>query len=180
MPVWIALLRGINVGGHRKVPMAELKALAEALGLDDARTYVQSGNLVFRSSEQTRAAIESRLADALAERFGFDVGVVARTLSDWEGVITANPFPEAANAPKTLHASFLARPADAGATGRLNGYSREDERFEIVGDTLYLLTPSGIGRSKFAAAAERLLGVPATARNWNSVRKIAEMALIIA
>jgi len=178
--VWIALLRGINVGGHRKVRMAELRALAETLGLEEARTYVQSGNLVFRSSERARAAIEARLAGALAERFGFDVGVVARTLSDWEGAITANPFPEAASAPKTLHAFFLARPADAGANGRLNEYSRTDERFEIVGDTLYLLTPSGIGRSKFAAAAERLVGVPATARNWNSVLNIAEMARAIA
>jgi len=174
--VWIALLRGINVGGHRKMPMADLRKLAGEIGLEDPATYLQSGNLVFRSPEEKRPAIEAPLAGAVTRRFGFDVDIVARSLPDWEKAIAANPFPEAAGQPKTLHASFLARPAEAGAHERLAAFPRQDERFEIVGDTLYLLTPSGIGRSKFAAAAERLLGAPATARNWNSVLRIAELA----
>lgn len=176
MTVWIALLRGINVGGHRKVPMAELKAMADELGLEDAVTYVQSGNLVFRASEADRAAVEARVADGIAKRFGFTVDVVARDLADWEAAIAANPFPEAAARPKTLHASFLAGPPDAAASERLAACPKDDEAFAIVGDVLYLLTPSGIGRSKFAAAAERRLGIPATARNWNSVLRIAELA----
>lgn len=175
MTVWIALLRGINVGRHRKLPMAALKALAGDLGLYKAVTHVQSGNLVFSSPEKERRAVEALLSREIEGRFGFDVGVIARSAAEWDAAIAANPFPQAAGQPKTLHAFFLAYPADAGATGRLAAYPRADEQFAIVGETLYLLTPSGIGRSKFGAAVERLLGVPATARNWNSVLKISEL-----
>lgn len=176
MTAWIALLRGINVGGHRKVPMAEFKAMADELGLRNAATYVQSGNLIFNSPAESRADIEALIARGISGRFGFEADVIARNLAEWEAVIAANPFPEAALKPKTLHAVFLGTPTDSDAAERLAALPRDDEEFKIAGDTLYLLTPSGIGRSKFAAAAGRHVGVPATARNWNSVLKIADLA----
>lgn len=180
MTVWIALLRGVNVGGHRKVPMPELRAVAEAEGFVGVATHVQSGNLVMRAGEADRDGVERRLEAAIARHFGFKVAVVARDRTEWQAVVRANPFANAAAVPKMLHAFILAGPADAGAKARLDARQRADEEYELIGETLYLFTPSGIGRSKFAASVERLLAVPATARNWSTVLKLHEMAQALA
>jgi len=176
MAVFVALLRGINVGGHRKVPMADLRETVEAAGFGAPATYVQSGNLVMKAARGDGRAVEKTLAKAIADRFGFEVPVVARDLEQWQRIVRENPFEDAVQKPATLHAFILSRPAAREAEGKLAERERADEDYRLAGDVLYLSTPSGLGRSKFAASVERLLGVPATARNWNTMLKLEAMA----
>ena len=174
--VWIALLRGINVGGHRRIAMADLRALAAMAGYERPRTHLQSGNLVFQADLDAEGAVEDGLTSAIAARLRLDVTVMARTQECWQALVSDNPFPEAATKPKTLHAFLFHRAVEADAAAGLSRLARADERYGIVGRTLYLHAPSGIGRSKFAASVERALGVPVTARNWSTVSALAELA----
>ena len=168
--VQIALLRGINVGGRGKLPMAELRDILTALGARDATTYIQSGNAVFRGR---LAAIQ--IAGAIEAAHGFQPQVVVLTRDALNAAIAANPFRCAEATPKALHFFFLAAPAapDAGA---LDALRAADEDWRLLGRVFYLHAPSGIGRSKLAERAERLLGVAVTARNWNTVARLADLA----
>lgn len=176
MPTWIVLLRGVNVGGKNKLPMKAFAADLEAIGCQDVQTYIQSGNAVFRSSQSSAGRLQLAIADRVESEHGFRPGVQALTVSQLNDTIAANPFPEAVADPKTLHAYFLAakpKAADTDGIARLQGLT---ERSKTVGRVFYLHAPDGVGRSKLAARAERLLGVDATARNWRTVLAIAELA----
>jgi uncharacterized protein (DUF1697 family) len=178
---YLALLRGINVGGHNKVAMADLRDLATALGLADATTYIQSGNLLFSSAEADTAELADMLESEIASRLGVRPAVVVLSRGDLKQVIADNPYTGETN-PKCLHAVF--RRDEVGADGvaavaaavqraRDTG-SRDDAT--IVGRTLFLHTPDGFGRSELAA---RLSGAKAqaagTARNWATVTKLMGM-----
>jgi uncharacterized protein (DUF1697 family) len=164
------------VGGSNLLPMKELVALLERLGLENVKTYIQSGNVVFRSAETDAARLAGRISAAIQEGHGFEPHVLVLELQELERVAASNPFPEAEAEPKTLHVNFLAAaPADPDLKA-LEGLKSESERFSLQGNVFYLHAPDGIGRSKLAANVERLLGVPATARNWRTVSKILELA----
>lgn len=176
---WVALLRGINVGGAKKVPMARLRELLSDLGYDDVSTYVQSGNAVFDAAETDARTVAQQIERAIEAEFGFGSRITLRTREEWAAVVAANPFPDAVAEPKTLHVVFLSEPVPP---GRLDGVDRaafEPERFELRERELYLWLPDGIGRSKLAATlTERRLGdgVTATARNWRTVATLLELA----
>jgi uncharacterized protein (DUF1697 family) len=176
MDTWIALLRGINVGGRNILPMAELVADLESLDLRDVKTYIQSGNVVFRSSGEVPASLGVDIASAIENRHGFRPQVLIVSADQWKDAMESNPFPEAEAEPKTLHLFFLASvPADPDLEA-LSIAQAPSERFHLTDRVFYLHAPDGIGRSKLAAKAEKLLGVPVTARNWRTVHKLWEMA----
>ncbi|MFC3691313.1 DUF1697 domain-containing protein [Chenggangzhangella methanolivorans] len=177
MPVFVALIRAINVGGAGRLPMAELRAACEAAGLQRVATYVASGNLVFETglSEQEAKAL---LVELLRERFGLTQNhVILRTHGDLAEAIAQNPYPEAASArPNLLHVAFLEDEPRAGAADALAGWEGP-ERGRLDGRRAYLDYEGGAGRSKLTPAVlNKMFGCRHTSRNWNTVRKLAEMA----
>lgn len=176
MKTYIALFRGINVGGNNKLPMKELAAVLEGLGLRGVETYIQSGNVVFQGKAVDTALLSKKIGAAISKSHGFEPWVRLLEMPMLEQVIRGNPYPEAEAAPGTLHVHFLATVPPRPNLDGLEKLRAASERFQLAGDVLYLHAPDGIGRSKLAAALERLLGVPMTSRNWNTVRKLGEMA----
>lgn len=176
MATWIALLRGVNVGGAGKLKMAELTALLEQLGLARVRTYVQSGNVVFEAPGRSPRALATRIGDGVEQRFGFRPHVLVLRADQLSAAAAANPFPDAEAEPKSLHLFFLDRPPSSPDLGALARLKAADETFALEDAIFYLHAPSGVGRSKLAAQAEKKLGVPATARNWRTVTTLIEMA----
>jgi uncharacterized protein (DUF1697 family) len=181
VPTHVALLRGINVGGRNRVPMPELRALMAGLGHADVATYIQSGNAVFTSSETDTTTLADELEQAIAAQLNVSCGVVVITKDELQQVIDDNPFPGEDN-PKALHAVF--RRAEltgdeqakvAAAADRAKAKGCDDEAV-IVGRTMFLHTPNGLGRSELSAQLSR---TPAsrtgTARNWATVHKLRSM-----
>ncbi len=178
MTVYVALLRGINVGGKHSLPMQELRTILGSLGCEDVKTYIQSGNAVFRS-DNDRELLASDITSAIDQAFGFAPPVQLLMIEEFQSILAANPFPEAASTPKFLYVSFLAKAAQNPDLATLETLGTSSERFELLGNAFYLHAPDGIGRSKLAARVERCLGVETTARNWRTVTKIAELAASI-
>lgn len=172
----IALLRGINVGGSHLLPMKELKVLFEQNGCRDVQTYIQSGNVVFRSSKADAARLAKRLAAAVSKRHGFEPSVFVLSGAELADAAARNPFPQASEHPKSLHLFFLAEPPKRPDLPACEAIKARTERFALDGNVFYLYTPDGFGISKLAARAERLLGVAATARNWRTVQTLLEIA----
>lgn len=175
MTTYVALLRGINLAGRRKVAMPDLReALAEA-GFEDVATYIQSGNIVLNSGKPA-ARLRTELEKVIEDRFGFAVPVILRTRKQLDGVIAANPFPEPSDQ-RLLHVVFLEKAANSGAVKKLAAAATGSDEVKSVGKELYLNTPDGFGRSKLAAAlAKDPSGITGTARNWRTVLKLAEMS----
>lgn len=173
----IALIRGVNVGGHNRLPMAELRTLCGKLGWDDVRTYVASGNVVFRAAG-VDVGLESELERAIGRRFGLEVAVVVRTAEAWHGLVETNPFPDASRAEPNRVALVLSKsPPLPGAVPGLRERAADGERVERAGDALWVHFPGGAGRSRLSPSVmERLVGSPVTARNWRTVTKLAELA----
>jgi uncharacterized protein (DUF1697 family) len=172
----VLMLRGINLGGARRVAMADLRALFGDAGYEDVRTYVQSGNVVL-SSPAAAATIQREAAQLISARFGFDVPVVVRSASQLAAVVKRNPLGEAAQDPKRYQVSFLSATLAADKVAALAASATDAERFAAHGRELYSWHPDGVARSKLATAlAARGLGVTATARNWTTVTTLLEMA----
>ena len=176
MNTYIALFRGINVGGRNTLPMKELFTQLEGLGCTDVRTYIQSGNAVFRHGETDVPRLAARISTAIRESHGFEPKVLLLTTDQLEKAVASNPFPDAESEPSKLHLLFLATAAESPDTNAIDRLKAGNERFALKSDVAYLHAPDGIGRSKLAAGVERALGVAATGRNWRSVNKILEMA----
>jgi uncharacterized protein (DUF1697 family) len=176
MTIWIALLRGINVGGKNLLPMQDLRAVLEEIGLTQVRTYIQSGNCVFGSEQTDPRALEQAIAAAIEQRFGFRPETLVMRVESLAAALAANPYSDGANDPKTVHFSFLAAPASNADLSALESLRASTERFHLTDAVFYLHAPDGIGRSRLAAQVERHLGVAATGRNLRSVMKIAELA----
>lgn len=174
---WVALLRGVNVGGSRRVAMADLRALLTGLGYTDVTTYVQSGNAVFTAEEPDGDRVARAVEQRVDAELGLDVTVIVRSREELAAVVAANPYPDLVDAPTTLHVMFLAGPVrqDAFAGIDLASFAPEEVR---AGDrVLYLRCPFGLGRSRLVAElTERRLGVRATMRNWRTVTKLLELA----
>jgi len=178
---YISLLRGINVGGHRKIKMAELRALYESLGLTDVRSYIQSGNVVFRApSERAPEAIERAIEEAIGRQFGFDVPVVLRSQSAWAEIISDNPFPVSEGDDiKSRHVLFLkSKPAPDLVAG-LDAGLFAPEKFEVRGANIFLFYVGKYHQSKMSNAFfERHLKLAGTTRNWRTVLKLGEMCAL--
>jgi uncharacterized protein (DUF1697 family) len=172
----VALLRGINLGPNRRVPMADLREHLRSAGFEDVRTYVQSGNIVL-SSDLSPRQLEAQLARLLSERFGLDVPVVARTRDELAAVVDANPLGHVADNPKRYQVSFLSKPLDEATVERLQAAAVQSEALVIDGREVYAWHPAGVARSKlWNVLAGQGLGVTATARNWTTVTTLLAMA----
>ena len=176
MATWIALLRGINVGGRNTLPMADLRRVLDESGLERVRTYIQSGNVVFGSRERSARRLEDGIGMAIEAECGFRPDVFVMSAKQLQDAATANPFPEAEATPSTLHLHLLATAVTRPDRAALDALAGPREAWAIRGRTFYLHAPDGVARSKLAARAETILGVPATARNWRTVQKLLELA----
>src|SRR5262245_15700021 len=175
MKVWIALLRGINVGKHL-LSMKELVVALERAGCRDVKTYIQSGNVVFRHASADAARLAARLQSAVAKACSFHPSVLVFNRAELKKAIATNPFPQAAENPKSLHLFFLfARPPKPDLQA-LDRTKAGREAFVLEGKVLYLYTPDGFGNSRLAQRVVLNLGVEATARNWRTVTAILELA----
>ncbi|MEW5975079.1 MAG: DUF1697 domain-containing protein [Acidobacteriota bacterium] len=176
MKTYVALFRGINVGGKNALPMKELAALLEGLGARQVRTYIQSGNAVFQAAEKNLARLARQLPTEIQMRHGFQPQVFLLSLAALRRAMANNPFPEAEADPGSLHLGFLAAAPKNPDLEKLNSLKKGSERFHLDDGVFYLHAPEGVGRSKLAASAEKLLGVAMTDRNWRTVCKISELA----
>lgn len=173
----IVLLRGINVGGKNRLPMADLRAAAESAGYHDPTTYLQSGNLIVRGVATSKSGrVAAAIHDAIKASTGLDVPIITRTADEWRAIIEANPFPDAAADGTTLHLVVL----DGRATAAVRNFEAakfEPERLGVSDREVYLLLPGGIGRSRLAAVVMRVDNAKCgTARNWKTVLALAELA----
>ncbi|MFD3836237.1 DUF1697 domain-containing protein [Streptomyces sp. NPDC058642] len=178
MTTYAALLRGINVGGSRKVPMAELRTLMEGLGHGSVRSHLQSGQAVFTADHGDEESLAAELTAAIQKHFGFSVDVIVRDHAYLAAIADACPFPAAELEGKQLHVTYFSQPVDADRFAAIDQAAFLPEEFRLGDRALYLYAPNGLGRSKLAEqfAKPRVnKGLIATTRNWNTVVKLVEM-----
>jgi uncharacterized protein (DUF1697 family) len=170
MPTYAALLRGVNVGGKNKVAMADLRTLVESLGHTEVSTFIQSGNVVFASSQ---AVTPKSLETAIEKQFGITITVVLRTSSELERAVKSNPFAKVDSS--KVHIGFMASKPSAAALKKLDADPFQPEEFAVRDRDLYLHLPNGMGRAKLPLYLDRQLKIPTTVRNWNTVTKLVEL-----
>jgi uncharacterized protein (DUF1697 family) len=178
MAVIVSMLRGVNLSGRNKIKMDTLRAIYQGLGLRDSQTYVQSGNVVFRTKQQASAALAKRIEDAIEHKAGFRPAVILRTPVELRAVIAGNPFAARSGIePNKLLVTFLAAEVCAQAREEIRAIKADPEEVKIGGHELYIYFPNGVGRSRLSLARlEKAVKVTGTARNWNTVTKLLEMA----
>jgi uncharacterized protein (DUF1697 family) len=165
-----ALLRGVNVGGRGKVSMPDLVATFESLGHEEVASYIQSGNVVFRSAQRSATRVSGALEKAIAERFGLETRVLLRTHRELEAIAAGSPFDE------SVHVVFLDRMPTAAAVAALDPDRSPGDRFDVAGREIYLSLANGAGRTKLTLDwLERQLEVAGTQRNWNTLLKLVEL-----
>jgi uncharacterized protein (DUF1697 family) len=177
MGKFVALLRGINVGGANKIAMADLRRHCAGLGWIGVETYIQSGNLVFAAAEGRAAKLEVRLEREIENRLGLRIPVIIRTAAEWRRLAAGNPFPEAAEKePNRLMLLLSKKPPAKDAADMIQDRARAGERVARQGEALWIHYPQGAGKSKLSPALiDRLVGSPATSRNYRTVAKLGEM-----
>jgi uncharacterized protein (DUF1697 family) len=174
---FIALLRGINVVGRNKIPMAELRAHCSAGGWPDATTYIASGNIILSGTGPARK-LEEDLEKLIQRRFGLQIPAIVRRAADWPAIIEANPFPKiSSKAPSAVLIAFSKRPPHADAVDRLRERAAGGEKLEQAGNVIWVYYANGVGGSKLSPSLfDRFVGSPVTARNWNTVLKLGELS----
>jgi uncharacterized protein (DUF1697 family) len=175
MNIYVALLRGINVGGRKVVKMQDLKAVFESLDFHSVRTYIQSGNVIFAAAEEHPADLQNRIERKLEEVLGYKVTAIIRTVRELEQVIQGNPFVGKAD-DGMLYVTFLAEAPTAEAIDRLASYRNGEDDVHVASREVYLICRNGYGRTLFSNDfLESKLGVQATTRNWQTVNRIASL-----
>jgi len=175
MPYYAALFRGINVGGKHIVPMAELRVLFEAAGATEVRTYVQSGNVVFRAAKSA-ARVATVVETGLERRFGFSAPIAIRTREELADVLAHNPYLRADSDPAKLHVLFLSDVPAARAVAALDAKRSQPDEFTVRGREIYLSLPNGAGRTKLTNAYfDTTLAVTSTGRNWRTITTLHDM-----
>ncbi|MEU1403647.1 DUF1697 domain-containing protein [Streptomyces sp. NPDC005728] len=178
MTTYAALLRGINVGGSKKLPMADLRTLMTGLGHDGVRTHLQSGQAVFTTDRGDEQSLAAELARAIEAHFGFPVDVIVRDHAYLRAVAEACPFPAAELEARQLHITYFSAPVTPERFAEIDPAAHLPEEFRLGDRCLYLYAPDGLGRSKLAEVLSRpriTKGVIATSRNWNTVLKLVEL-----
>jgi uncharacterized protein (DUF1697 family) len=178
MAVVISMLRAVNVGRHNRLKMEALRALYESLGLREPQTYVQSGNVVFRTKERNLIALAKRIENAIEQKFGFRAAVIVRTPSELRDVISKNPFASRRGIdPSRFLVTFLANDPGAEARAQVLKIKAEPEELRIDGREVYIYYPNGLTRPKLSwTTVEKILKTSGTGRNWNSVTRLLEIA----
>lgn len=177
MNKYVALFRGINVGGKNILPMKELVAVLEGLGLKNVQTYIQSGNVVFQTSANNTRELARDIGAAIGKNHQFVPQVFVLTVQELQNALASNPFPDGEADPKSLHLSFLESSPAKPDLEKLASLQSGSERYELAGTVFYLHAPGGIGRSKLAAKVEKALGVSLTARNWRTASAVLSLAM---
>ncbi|MGA8150576.1 MAG: DUF1697 domain-containing protein [Terriglobales bacterium] len=179
MPTYIALLRGINVGGHKRVPMERLRAMFEKLGFAQVATYIQSGNVVFEAGKHAPADLSKKIEERILAEFGFSASVITRTPEELGKAIQNNPFPkESGNDPSKVYIAFLSQVPRADAAKKLGALATTSEQLHHSDKEIYLCYRDGMGRAKLTGSVlEKALEVTATARNWNTVNQLYQMVV---
>ncbi len=171
----IALLRGVNLGSHNKVKMADLREILERAGYEDVRTLVNSGNVVMTTRKKPEA-VEKDVSKLIADEMGVKCAVMVRTRDELADVIARNPYPEADERPKHVHVAFLKGDVDEAKVAKVRAKDFGEEAFEISGRELFGWHPNGLGRSELAKELGKGVGPEATSRNWNTVTKLLQLA----
>ncbi|MFE0554306.1 DUF1697 domain-containing protein [Paenibacillus lautus] len=181
MTIYIALLRGINVGGHNKIKMADLRKMLEHMGLARVQTYIQSGNVLFESAE-SKETLRVQMEQGILETFGFSISVILRTSEEIEGIVRNCPFSEEtirqaeeASEFESLYVAMLPEAPAAEDVEKLRLYVNEKETFEVIGEEVYLLFKESVRNSKLAVQLTKL-GVPMTMRNWKTMNKLVQLS----
>lgn len=178
MITYITLLRGINVSGKKKIKMADLRSHLEELNFKNIKTYIQSGNILFKSTETSLSTLEKQVKDKIQEKYGFDVPVMVKQAIDFQRVIDNNPFAkDESNDIKCMHITFLGSLPTQEQVDHLATYSYPSEEYVLENQDIYYYAPNGYGRAKMNNNFfEKKLKVSATTRNWRTVNKLSEMA----
>ena len=175
---YIALLRGINVGRHKRIKMADLIKTFESIGFENVKTYLQSGNIIFEYNTVDEAKIAEEIKAKISEAFEFSVNVIIRTDDELENIVDNNPFVgKNGIALDKLHVTFLADIPDPEIISNLDINKDETERFEVINREVYLYCPNGYGRTKLTNDVfEKKLNTAATTRNWKTTNRLLEMS----
>ena len=173
----VALLRGVNVGGKNKLPMEDLRAMFTLAGCEAVRTYIQSGNVVFKAGAELATRISTLIASGIEERFGYRVPVMARALEELRDVVKANPFLGTVDDPKTLHVAFLAATPESDRVALLDRDRSPPDTFRVRGREIFLHCPNGLGRTRLTNNYfDSKLATTSTVRNWRTVLTLLTMA----
>ncbi len=177
MAAYIAMLRGVNVGGHNTIKMDALQGLCQGLGFRNVETYVQSGNIVFQTATDNPAVLSKRIGETVLHSFGFNIPVIVRTSKEMRNVIGNNPFLKEKGIDSfKLHVTFLSETAQKGSEKKLETLATSPDRFYPASHEIYLYCPGGYGRTRLSNnAIEKALSVEATTRNWKTTNALFEM-----
>lgn len=179
MTRYAAFLRGINVGGRKKLAMDDLREILRSLGHAGVETYLQSGNALFTSTRTSAAALAGEIEEAITSRLGLDVKVLVRTAAELAAVAAANPFPAGTAEPSKLHVAFVSATPPADRLAKIDPSQFAPDELRAGDGVIYLWYPNGYGRTKLTNdVLERRLGVTATTRNWNTLTKLLERASV--
>ena len=178
MPAVISLLRGVNVVGRNQIKMGQLRLLYESLKFSGCQTYINSGNVVFRTSERNLTVLPARIEKAIERKFGFRPSVIHRTTAELRGVVARNPFAKRRNIdPSKFLVGFMAQEPGAEACAKLRAINKGPEEIHFTSSELFIYFPNGFGRADLSwSTVDRIMKVPITGRNWNTVTKLLAMA----
>ena len=178
MPVYIAMLRGINIGPHKRMKMEKLRGSCEALGFEEVKTYIQSGNIVFRARKIRPQALTKKLEEQIVRDFGFSSDIILRSKEELEHIVTGNPLlKERALDRSKLHVVFAREGPSPAAIRKLESLTLAPDMMRHVGQEIYFYFPNGVsGSSLWKHPLDRVLEVPITMRNWRTVITLSEMA----
>jgi uncharacterized protein (DUF1697 family) len=179
MPIYVSMLRGINVGGNKRIKMDKLRTSLEALGLEQVKTYIQSGNVVFKAAKVTPAAISTKIEASILKTFGFQVSVITRTVEQMKKTVAGNPFLKQPGIDQEkLHVAFLSEAPASAALKKLADLTLSPDQSRCLGKELYLYFPNGVsGSSLWKHPLDRVLSVITTTRNWKTVNTLHQMCL---
>lgn len=176
METYVGLLRGVNVGGNNKLPMKSLSALCESQGCRGVRTYIQSGNVVFRADARTVRGFAAKLKSQINAEFGFETAVILRTAPELRAVVENNPYMKPGVDLRSLHVMFLAKEPNLTDVVKLNPPCEGDEAFSLRGKEIFLFLPNGTGRSKLAAYRfDKILQTDVSTRNWQTTLNLVSL-----
>jgi uncharacterized protein (DUF1697 family) len=177
MPRYVALLRSVNVAGHGRIAMTDLRGCFEGLGYAGVTTYIQTGNVLFSASSRSEIAITSAIDERLAANFGSAPAVILRGVTELQRIGSSSPYARAGANPARHHVTFLAAPPSKAALAALELPPSGHDKLVVEGREVYVYTPDGYAETKYSGTfLERRFGMPSTTRNWNTVTKLCELA----
>ena len=179
MPVYISMLRGINILGRKRVEMARLRVMFEGMGFEQVQTYINSGNVVFKTGRSTPSTLSKRIEERMLKEFGFSALVITRAAAELRRAIEGNPFvKESRSDPSKVFVGFMASVAKTEAVEKLRARATKAERMHCCDNEIYVYYVDGMGKARLLThgVVERVLAVSVTMRNWNTVSKLYEMA----